>query len=338
MTNNALSADEANKLFNEVSKAVMEGDGTALSDVLSQETPDDQEQPEEDTSTEVEDTDEVEEDTPQEDNDDNEPAEEAGSNEKADDKQDPIAKLEAQIANLQRELQASKSQLGRVSSLQSRLAKLDQQLKERTSSTSGRITEKVDPKIRQALKDLEDTDPALANSVATAIKAALEEVESTSNAQVADTLKTLRDLDYDAYIEEQKTKLLTTYPNAPQVFASEHWKTWKANAPEHIKSLATSDSADAMLMALELYKKDMLEKYPHLAQGNQPAAAKTDDAGTPVNEEAKRIEAERAKRKQTAANVSGGKAPGVPAKGPVNPDALFREAMEQARKRRDGLA
>lgn len=333
---NTLTADEANKLFNEVSKAVQDGDSTALHDVLAQETPEDEEQTDKDTSAEEEvDTSEAEDDSEQDTND--EPADEAGNEEEEDGKdKDPIAGLRSEIETLRKELQTSKSQLGRVSSLQSRLAKLDQQLREKTSSTSGRITEKVDPKIRAALKDLEDTDPALANSVAAAIKAALEEVESTSNAQTVETLQTLREVDYDSYIEEQKGILLNKYPNAPQVFASSHWKTWKANAPEHIKSLASSDSAEAMLMALDLYKQDMIKQYPDLAKGEQTAEAPKE--APLVNEEAQRIEAERNKKKRTAANVSGGKSPAVPGKTPSDPNAIFREAMELARKRRDGQA
>lgn len=335
MNTNPLTTEEASKLFTEVSKAVMEGDGVALANVLSQETPEKEEQPEEETSAEEEvetSNDEAEGDTPEEE-DNEQPAEEAGNEDEEEQEDDPISALKAEIATLKKELQASKSQLGRVSSLQSRLAKLDQQLRERTSSTSGQITEKVDPKIRAALKDLEDTDPALANAVAQAIKEALATVASESNAQITDTVKALRDIDYEDYLEQQKAILLSKYPNAPQVFASEHWKAWKANAPEHVRSLASSDSAEAMLLALDLYKQDMLRRYPDLAKEQEQSTHNTGKAS--VNEEAQRIEASRAKRKATSVDVKGGRAP-TPAREPADADAIFRQAMELARKRRNG--
>lgn len=335
MNTNTLTTEEASKLFTEVSKAVMEGDGVALANVLSQETPEKEEHPEEDTSAEEEvetSNDEAEGSAP-EDEDNEQPAEKAGNEDEEEQEDDPIAALKAEIATLKKELQVSKSQLGRVSSLQSRLAKLDQQLRERTSSTSGQITEKVDPKIRAALKDLEDTDPVLANSVAQAIKEALTTVASESNAQITDTVKALRDLDYEDYLEQQKDILLSKYPNAPQVFASEHWKTWKANAPEHVRSLVNSDSADALLLALDLYKQDMLRLYPELAKEQEQSTHDTGKAS--VNEEAQRIEASRAKRKATSVDVKGGRAP-TPAREPADADAIFRQAMELARKRRNG--
>lgn len=335
MNTNPLTTEEASKLFTEVSKAVMEGDGVALANVLSQETPEKEEQPEEETSAEEEvetSNDEAEGSAP-EDEDNEQPAEKAGNEDEEEQEDDPIAALKAEIATLKKELQVSKSQLGRVSSLQSRLAKLDQQLRERTSSTSGQITEKVDPKIRAALKDLEDTDPVLANSVAQAIKEALTTVASESNAQITDTVKALRDLDYEDYLEQQKNILLSKYPNAPQVFASEHWKAWKANAPEHVRSLVNSDSADALLLALDLYKQDMLRLYPELAKEQEQSTHDTGKAS--VNEEAQRIEASRAKRKATSVDVKGGRAP-TPAREPADADAIFRQAMELARKRRNG--
>jgi hypothetical protein len=325
-----LTQDQANKLFAQVSQAVQNDDSDKLSTILAQETPQVEEQPIEDTPAEDEPADDVEVDdtTPTDEVDDKDdvdtPAPEAG-NDKQD---DPLEALRAEIARLREEQNAIKSQTGRISAVQSRLAKYDKQLAELTSATSSQTVDKVTPKVNEALKDLEVTDPALAKTIRDVMATALGGVASESNAQQIAQIEALREADYEVYRQEQTEALLTKYPNAGQVFKSPHWAEWKNSQPKHIVDLATSDSADAVGMALELYRADMIRQHPELATQTKveaPAAAEVK-----VDPRAQQIEEERKRQQKTTAVLDSGKPP-ARAKEP-DADALFKKVFNEQLK------
>lgn len=306
------------ELFQQVSKAMQDDDSTKLSSLLAQETPEEEEQPEEDLPA-----DEPEDDTPEDEQD--KPSDEDGKDEEdTSQDEDPLALLRKEIAELKKSQQSLSSQAGRVPSLQRKLADYDRQLADlKKNATSDKTSDKVKPKLDEALKDLEDTDPALAAAIRNAVGGALSEVDTGSSAREIARIESLREAEYAEYVEAQKEVLLTTYPNVADVFASDSWKTWKKDQPKHVLELAGSDSAEAVIMALDLYKRDMLARHPEIA-------AKQGET-TVVDERAQQIEESRKKQQQRAANLDSGKPP-ARSKGPSDPEALFKQFSEEIRK------
>jgi hypothetical protein len=307
-----------NDLFNEISKAMQDDDSTKLSSLLAQETPEEEEQPEEELPA-----DEPEGDSTQDEQD--EPSEEDGEEQEvATEEVDPLAALRAELAELKKNQQSLSSQAGRVPSLQRKLAEYDRQLADlKKNATSGTTSDKVKPKLDEALKDLEDTDPALAAAIRNAVGGALSEVDTGSAAREISRIESLREAEYAEYVEAQKEVLLNKYPNVSEVFASDSWKTWKKEQPKHVLELAGADSAEAVIMALDIYKRDMLARHPELA------VQKTEKPV--VDERASQIEESRKKQQQRAANLDSGKPP-ARSKGPSDPEALFKQFSEEIRK------
>lgn len=306
-----------NDLFQQISKAMQDDDNTALSSIFAQESPEEQEQPQEDDPTEEsEESTEVEQDEPSD--------EDGNEQEEVEETKDPLEELRQQLAELKKQQQALSSQAGRIPSVQRKLAEYDRQLAElKKDATSGKTSEKIKPELDELLKDLDDTDPVLAKTMREALGKALNEVDTGTTARQIAHIESLREAEYNQYVEEQKSILLSKYPNVGEVFKSEGWQAWKKEQPKHILDLAGSDSAEAVIMAMELYRKDMLAKYPELAN-------KQDDK-TQVDERAHQIEESRKQKKQTAANISGGKPP-AGSKGPIDPEALFKQFSDDIRK------
>lgn len=329
MSNVPLTDEEANKLFGQVSQAMDKDDSDKLSTLLSQETPEEEEQPEEDTPADEPEEKEEEEDTSDSDESKDE-EDESAEEESADDKKkddDPLAELRAQIEELKKQQHTASSQLGRVSSIQRRLSQYDKQLADLKSATSGQNVEKVSPEIDEALKDLDVTDPALAKTIREVMAKATAASASQSNAQEIARIEALRDADYDAYVDEQRSALLSKYPNAVEVFKSKGWADWKAKQPKHVIDMATSDDALAVGEALERYRTDILREHPELAEKQQEQKKEEPK----VNERAQQIEEERKRSQKQSANLDGGKPP-ARSKEPTDPEALFNKLFKEQLK------
>ena len=329
MSNVPLSDEEANKLFSQVSQAMDKDDSDKLSTLISQETPEEEEQPEEDTSAdEPEDKDETDEsvsdDEPEDEED--ESADEKPADNKKKDEAEPYAALLAKIEALEKQQHTLSSQAGRVSSIQRRLSQYDKQLADLKNATSSQTVEKVNPQIDEALKDLDITDPALAKTLRDMMGKALSGVASETTAQEIARIEALRNADYDAYVEEQRNTLLSKYPNAVEVFRSKGWADWKAKQPKHVIDMATSDDAEAVSEALERYRADILREHPELAE-QQPEKKEE----TKVNERAQQIEEERKRKQSSTANLDGGKPP-ARSKEPTDPEALFNKLFKEQLK------
>lgn len=309
-------SDLDQKFFNEVSQAIQNDDNSKLSSLFEQETPE-EEQPVEELPAE-----EPEEDTQEEDNE--QPAEEAGDEQETEQQEeDPLAVLRAEIESLKKGQHEIKSQSGRVSSLQRRLAEYDKKLAEIDKATSSQASTKVKPEIAEALKELQETDPVLAKTIQDVMEKALGGVDAEIHTKERERIAALRDMDYQAYQEEQKEILLSRVPNAPQVFQAESWSKWKQSQPKHVLDLAQSDDAEAVLMALDIYKKDMLAQNPDLGQtAKQPVV---------VDERATKVEEERKRKQHGAVNLDSGKAPSR-TKLPNNPEALFKQDFDNIMK------
>jgi hypothetical protein len=329
---------DANKLFNDVSKAMQDDDnGNTLSELLAQETPEEEEHLEEaetpDPEGEPKEEVEEKEKSPHE---EEEELEGSDSDKKADKtkgkekEQTPeekqVAELREQLAAAQREAQALRSQAGRVPSLQRKMAELDKKLEElKAASPSSQTSTKIKPKVDKLLESLKETDPALAETFAAAIATAIEGVDEESRTREVETLTLLREQSHADYVEEQKQQLLSMYPNAPQVFASPHWAEWKKSQPQHILDLAGSSSAEAVAMAFDLYKKDMTAKYPELVQKESVAATQGDPEAV---KKAEQLEQERLKKKKNAVNIDTSKS-SVRSDEPKDPNALFNKLFAE---------
>ena len=306
------------KFFNEVSQAIQGDDNVKLSSLFEQETPE-KERPEEEVPAE-----EPEQELQEEDNE--QPAEEAGEEQETEQKdEDPIAALRAEIETLKKGQHEIKSQSGRVSSLQRRLAEYDKKLAELDKATSSQASTKVKPEIEEALKELQETDPVLARTIQSVMDKALGGVDAEMHTKERERITALRDADYAAYQEEQKEVLLSHVPNAVQVFQSDSWSKWKQSQPKHVLDLAQSDDAQAVLMALDLYKRDMIAQNPDLNK------TKTEEQSVVVDERANKLEEERKRKQLNAANLDTGKAPSR-TKLPNNPEALFQQDFDKIMK------
>ena len=142
------------------------------------------------------------------------------------------------------------------------------------------------------------------------------------------TLTLLRGQEEASYQDEQASRLLSLYPNAPEVFASPHWSEWKKRQPEHILKLAGSTSADAVAMAFDLYAKDMVALHPELAKKVEEVATTATTTDPAKNEAANKLEQERLRKQKSEANLSTAKT-GARASEPKDPQALFEHFSKQ---------
>lgn len=343
----ALTEQDSNKLFNEISKAIHDNDSTKLSELTEQPAPDEdnKEQPDS-TQPEVKDEDNTSDDTTPVEKKEDETSpldktadEPADDNKEVDEKPEPneeLGKLKEQLEKLSKENHNLRSQAGRIPSVQKRIRELDKKLEELASkqtSPSSQPSDKIKPEIDELLKGVRDTDPDLADAIGKAIAKATEGVAQELHTKERETITLLRDQESIAYQEMEANRLLEMYPNAADVFRSEHFVKWKANQPDGIRALAESSSADEVSLAFEKYAKDMVSQYPELAPAAATPAASVE--GKDNTEQARKIEAERQKRKTTTANVS---SPNASGKIPIddNPEALFEKHYKEIQKQISG--
>lgn len=333
MTNPLTEADSS-KLFDEVSKAMQEDDSSKLSSLLAQETPEEEqptkEPPEEEEQPENSEGEEEEEEV-------SPPVEEELDADKTKEEKEPteaekrLAELQAQLDAAKKDNQALRSQAGRVPSIQRKLAEVDKKLAElKTLAPSSQTSTKVKPKVEELLKDVRETDPALADTIAKALGVAIEGVDEELRTNEINSLIRQREQHAQDYLEEQRNRLLSQYPNAPQVFASPHWAEWKKSQPTHIQELAGSDSADAVGMAFELYAKAMLEQHPELAK-----SAQEQSVAPAETEKAKKLEEERLRKKKDSVDMGTSRA-AARDKEPTDPQALFEKFSQQIAKELKG--
>lgn len=354
---NDLTEAEAAKLFNDTSKALRENDPNKLTELMEQK------EPEEALPIEEEKTaDEPEKEAPQDELDDKESEKPDAdkASDKKDDVPDPSAKtdqepekkeeakakelteaetLKLQVEKLSKENHGLRSQAGRVPGIQRKLKDLDKKLEELRSqqtSPSSQPSTKIKPKVLDLLKGISDTDPELANAIATAIAEATDGAASDALAKDIEQVEFLRNTEAKTYQDAEAQRLLEMYPNAPEVFKSTSWTEWKAGQTVGWQRMAESDSADEVADAFEKYAKDMITKHPELApKVETPKEEPTSKVDAEATERARKIEEERRRKKETAANVSNPSAAGK-VNIPDDPIALFNKYSEEIRKQRTG--
>lgn len=250
-----------------------------------------------------------------------------------------LDKLKEQIEKLSKENHGLRSQVGRLPHVQRKIKEIDKKLEDlakQEASPSSHPSSKIAPKVQELLKGISETDSDLADAIAKAIAAATEGVTAEARAKEKDTLTFLRQQELKSYQDAQAERLLSKYPEAPEVFASKYWADWKASQPAWVNRLADSDDADEVSEALERYATDMIAKYPELGKSVNKKEESTsivkDDAAA---EQAKRVEAERARKKETSVNITNPTAASKVTM-PDDPVALFNKFVGDINKQRMG--
>lgn len=334
-----LNDEDVNKLFNNFSQAIRDNDVDKLHDLSKEETQEEKDLPEEETPDVANepDEDQPQEEDEQEGDSPQETADNEGGEEEVPEKKSELDQLKEQLATLKKENHSLKSQAGRMPHVQKRLRELDKKLEELTkqssSPSSSTASTRIQPELDAILKSVKDSDPELAEAIAKAAMRSAELASEESRTKEIDTIRFLRQQESSAYEQAEAERLLEMYPNAPQVFASKHWSDWMKSQSEGIQNLANSNNADEVSFAMEKYARDMLAQYPELA-GKASQAAKS-EAPEGAQTQAKKIEEQRRKRKETSANVSSPNAPGKVSV-PDDPEALFRKFSKQFEKERTG--
>lgn len=342
-----LSDKEAQKLFNQIGKALVGGDSEKIDELFSNPSTSEvvEEEKVEESPAETPEktpTEEVVEETPEkteEEDKSKNPQEEkpADSTEETKETKEPdeLTKLREQLAKLESDNHALRSQAGRVPHVQRRLQELDKRLEElskRATSPSSQTLEKIQPKLQARLKALKETDPELADLLEGSITDAISGVAEDAFSREKETLTLLREVESTEHRSHEIDRLLEMYPNAPEVFKSDAWKSWKKEQTEAVRALAGSDNADDVSFAFEKYAKDMMTRYPELAAKTAeevPVVTKTPDPAAVA--EAQKIEQNRQRKNATNVVVS---SPAAPAKTqvPDNPEELFKRYSESIRK------
>lgn len=334
-----LSHEDAQRLFNNVSKAVKDNDLEKLGTLYSTPALEDEEEVELEEQTEVDQPD-LEVDQPDEtEEEETSPPDEADDTLEEEDSKDPpvdkqLEELKAQLENMKKENHALKSQAGRVPHVQKRLRELDKKLEElKSASPSSQTSTKIKPKLDELLRDLKETDSVLADTIAKAIEQATNGVDEQLRTREIESLSFIREQEARSYQAQEAERLLEMYPNARDVFVSPHWANWKERQSEGVLALATSTNADDVARAFKLYAEDMVAQYPDLQKAAAVTVTKTEDPEAAAK--AKKVAEERARKKQTAANIGSPSAPGKTSM-PDDPEALFKKFSEQIRKERTG--
>jgi hypothetical protein len=356
-----MTEQEAQKLFNEVGKALKDDDNVKLTELMTAEitSADETETKEVVEETRTETKEEVKEKTEAS---KETPANGAASTEAATEtkevkKTPPIKaesgeqkdttkvvevseadKLKEQLAKLSKENHDLRSQAGRVPHVQRKIQELDKKLAElakANSTPSSQPSAKIKPEVDELLKGIKETDPDLANAIAKAIGKASDAVTQDTRAKETETLQFLRNQEYQTYQAAEASRLLELYPNAVAVFKSPSWTEWKQGQSARIAGLADSDTADDVAVAFNKYTADMIQKYPDLAKSQTHVEATPSQAASESAAAAQKVEAERQRKLKTSANVGSPNAAGKVGM-PDDPGALFAKYSEEIRKQRTG--
>jgi hypothetical protein len=324
-----LNEQDAQKLFEEVSKTFQDNDSVKLSELMKTEAGEEpapvEDKPVEEPA-EVVDTETPKGEAP--------PVEAEVVDDEVEEQpeQSEVEKLKEALDKATKENHALRSQAGRVPHIQRRIKELDRKLEElnkQTTSPSSQPSTKIQPKVLEALKGISETDPDLADAIAKVVAQATDGVAEDITTKEIASLQSQRAEQLQAYQEEEANRLLDMFPNAREVFKSDGWKEWKRGQTQQVVQFAESDNADDVAFAFERYANDMIARNPELRKV-------VDDKGTPVTpapnaEAAQKIEAERRRKKEVAVNISNPSTPGKTSL-PDDPKALFEKYSEEIRK------
>lgn len=171
--------------------------------------------------------------------------------------------IAAELARLKQVEQRYKSDMGRVPTIQRRLAEAEKELKRVREGTQ---TTAQTSKMAEKLKQLRETDPFMADMFEDMYK----EQQSLTESKVEEVRTTLSEKELEVTLKEESDKLLAYHPQAFDVFDLPEWEQWKAHQTPATRALAESMYADDVIKAFEHFAREMA---PRPAATSAPTAS-----------------------------------------------------------------
>lgn len=248
-TERGLNVPESEEdLADKILTAVSEGDEDEMKRLFDQPDaePEDSEDSEEDSPEEEGKNDSDEEPEDQTAADDSDEEEEASTTTH---EPDPAAE---RIAQLEQKLHNAEAAVGRMASMQSRLAQLERQLKQQAeASVKQKQKEEADSaekRLRDRIAKLKEIDPDTAEILETM----LEHRQSKEQPKQAHAPEASHE-----DLSEEFYKLLQKHPDAEAIFQHPSWHAWKNTLTPEQLAWASSSKADHVAVALQAYKDYM---------------------------------------------------------------------------------
>lgn len=152
--------------------------------------------------------------------------------------------LQRQLAELQRELRASKARSTQVSS-------------EGKAKSADLTSVELDAETQKEIDELKEVDPVLARTIERIAKTAIFTANSRAE-HVVDTLtQSEREQEEMKFLMEQKSILAQKIPQHEQIFASNEWKQWKDTLTPGQRALAESSYANEVEAAIYAFAAEM---------------------------------------------------------------------------------
>lgn len=187
-------------------------------------------------------------------------------------------KDEDEVAELRRQLHALKSDAGRVPYMQRRLQELERELRDTklsrkvdeattTKSTDTSKPRELPENLKKKIAALRDIDPDLADTLEEGFKASLPSGGSNADAAVVakemiqDVFRQQDEAKEQEFIQQQYSILVERVPQAPQIFKTPEWQSWKETLTPGRRALAESSFADEVQIAIAAFVQDMQAKF-----------------------------------------------------------------------------
>ena len=245
---------------------------------------------------------------------------------------DNILRLKQEHDRAAQELHRYKSDHGRVAAYQRKADRLEKELeqlrKQKAQQPPPRenLAAALNIESDEDFKALLEADPTFARLHERQLKKIAEGIEQTYGKQIEELRTRFVQTEEDQYFRQEQQKLLTAVPNAVEVISHPAWREFKDNSPAGVRTLAESDKAEDLLLAMQLYAAYVQNAYPQeAAPNNEPLKEQTKDTPT----ESKIVQ-ERQRKLQGSPGVS--KPQPTPSAVAEDDEALFKRYYEQARK------
>lgn len=236
------------------------------------------------------------------------------------------------------------SEAGRVPYLQRELTKLREQAAAATPpvqpAAPAQQTPAQNARLQETLKKLQETDPMLADELGAAFTALKEEIQADLGGKIAATRQTVEEQRYNEYIQHEQKRLLERHPYAYDVFKTPDWKEWKEQQPANLRNMASSDNADEVSAAIDLFGAYVRRKYPEQATTAtaQPSPTPTVDPTSAAKaDQARKLEEDRRRRLAASAPSSSAAAAAAGDVEPSDPDELLKFYYEKLQRQNGRL-
>lgn len=216
------------------------------------------------------------------------------------------------VQALTAELHRLRSDVGRMPYLRRRTQELERELRDlklnRTAASPdanaapNNATKAIPESLQKRLNALKDIDPDLAETLEETINALRTEAATHANTVVKEVVEAEDERADEAFLQEQYQLLVSQVPQAPEIFRSTEWKTWKEGLTPARRAFASSIYADEVSIAIQAFLNDMQAR---VQQNGTPAQVTTqppqvDPEATPV---VSKVQEARNRKMSTAAGT-----------------------------------